>query len=93
MQGYYVLSSKRMSANSNNAGETVLNIALAKPSQPKHEQVSVGVPAVSLRSCGFRGAVRAVFAASIEVQHLLRLLSLGSFNSTALACIGQIDCH
>lgn len=82
-----------MSANSNDAGEMVSDATLAKPSQPKHEQVSAGVPAVSLRFCGFRGAVRAVFAASIEVQHLLRLLSLGSFNSTALACIGQIDCH
>ena len=41
------------------------------PTEPKHEPVHVGVPAVSLRSSGFRGARRAVLAALTEVQHLL----------------------
>ena len=71
MQGYYVLSTKRLTANSNDAGEMVSSNALANLSHPKHEPVSVGVPAVSLRSPGFRGVARAVSAAFIEVQHLL----------------------
>jgi len=65
-----VLSNKRWSANSNDAGEMVTT-ALPKASEPKHEPVRVGVPAVSLRSSGFRGAVQAVLAALSEVQHLL----------------------
>ncbi len=71
MQGYYVLSTKRLSANSNDAGEMVSSNALANLSHPKHEPVSVGVPAVSLRSCGFPCGLRAVSAALIEVHHLL----------------------
>ena len=66
MQGYYVLG-----ANSNIAGEMVSSNALASLSHPKHEPVSVVVPAVSLHSRGFQGAVRAVLAALTEVQHLL----------------------
>ncbi len=46
-------------------------VTTALPSEPKHESVPVGVPAVSLRSSGFQGAARAVLAAFVEVQHLL----------------------
>lgn len=69
MQGYCVVMSKRVSANSNDAGDLVFNTTLANPSQ--HAQVSVGVPAFSLRSCDFPCGVRAVLATLIEVQHLL----------------------
>ena len=71
MQGYYVLGYKRMSANSNDAVRMVSNTALADLSQPKHEQLSMGVPAFNLRSCGFPCGVQAVLATLIEVQHLL----------------------
>ena len=68
VQGYYVLPSKRQSANSNGAGEMVTTTL---PTEPKHEPVHVAIPAVSLRSSGFRGALHAVLAALTEVQHFL----------------------
>ena len=62
-----MLSPKRMSTNSKDARRTVSNTALADLSQPKREQLSMGVPAFTLRSSGSRGAVRAVLAALTEV--------------------------
>ena len=71
MQGYYVLASKRVSVNSNDAKRMVSNTVLTDWSQPKHEQLSMGIPAFSLLSCVFPCGVRAVLATVIEVQHLL----------------------
>jgi len=65
-----MLSPKRMSTNSKDAGRMVSNTALADLSHPKHEQLSMGVPAFSLRSYGFPCGVRAVSATLIEVKYL-----------------------
>lgn len=68
-----MLSTKPSSANSSDARRMASNTTLADLSQPKHEQLSMDIPAVSLRSCGFPCGVRAVSATLIEVEKMLYL--------------------
>ena len=84
-----MLSPKPLSTNSKDAPRTVSNTALADLSQPKREQLSMGVPAFSLRSCGFPCGVRAVSATLIEV-YCLHSLNCGFF--VEQYCFGQVDC-